>query len=266
MSILAVLAYLLALLFIIMSWVGLFKPSLFKDEKTGAIPSRAQLCFGSHFIAIILLIIGVAMMPDDKTINTSKDETTAKQDIVANTTNTKPVETKKKNIPTRKFATVKEMFDTKGNYPSTDGSFKLLKSKPVEFILYPEIGSHEIQEGILSAYKYAALEGLLLTFAQTDVQEITFHVLPRVINNEKPISNSSREAVKLKITLKAKREDVANALYNMQIYDFDTLIDHGENQYAVAGSSASNTYNALRASNYESWKLINRFRVDKYRL
>lgn len=171
----------------------------------------------------------------------------------------------KVHVPTKKYPDIKTMFDDKNNYPSDDGSFKLLRKSPPEFLLSPQIGAQDTLDGILSDYKYAALEGLLLTFAQTDAEQITFHVLPRIWKNEKPISEASRQAVKLKITLHAKREDVAAALHKIQIYDFDDLIDHGENPHAIAGSSASIGYNNLRKSDAESWKLINAFRTDKHK-
>ena len=82
-------------------------------------------------------------------------------------------------VPTHKYATVKEMFDDKNNYPSDDGTFKLIKTKPPEFIIRPQIEQRESIDNAKDAYKYAALEALLLTFAQTNEPEITFHILPR---------------------------------------------------------------------------------------
>ena len=86
-------------------------------------------------------------------------------------------------VPTHKYATVKEMFDDKNNYPSDDGTFKLIKTKPPEFIIRPEIGQREAIDTAKDAYKYAALEALLLTFALTNEPEITFHILPRITKN-----------------------------------------------------------------------------------
>ena len=167
-------------------------------------------------------------------------------------------------VPTHKYATVKEMFDDKNNYPSDDGTFKLIKTKPPEFIIRPQIEQRESIDNAKDAYKYAALEALLLTFAQTNEPEITFHILPRIRDNQKPITDASRQAVKLKITLHAKREDVENALHKMQIYSLDDLIEHdSSNQYAIAGHSNSDTYNKLRTNNSASWQLINQFRTDK---
>lgn len=167
-------------------------------------------------------------------------------------------------VPTHKYATVKEMFDDKNNYPSDDGTFKLIKTKPPEFIIRPEIGQREAIDTAKDAYKYAALEALLLTFALTNEPEITFHILPRIRDNQKPITDASRQAVKLKITLHAKREDVENALHKMQIYSLDDLIEHdGSKEYLRAGHVNSATYNKLRANNSASWQLINQFRTDK---
>lgn len=168
-------------------------------------------------------------------------------------------------VPTHKYASVEEMFSDKNNYPPDDGSFKLIKNNPPEFIIYPSISQTEDQENILDQYKYAALEGLLLTFAQTDASQLTVHIQPRIINDEKPISDAAKQALRLKITLKATREDVANALHKIQIYDFDTLIDHGDQLYAIAGRSNSEKYSRLRSDDETSWKLINSFRTDKYK-
>lgn len=66
MSILAFLAYLLTLLFIIMSWVGLYNPFLLRDKKTGVIPSRKLVFFGYQLLAIILWVIGVILTPEHK--------------------------------------------------------------------------------------------------------------------------------------------------------------------------------------------------------
>lgn len=170
------------------------------------------------------------------------------------------------DVPTKKYPDVKAMFDDKNNYPSDNGSFKLIKQTPPEFLIAPEISTQENQDGILSIYKYAALEGLLLTFAQTDAEQIIVHIQPRIINNEKPISDAARAAVKLKITMKAKREDVANALQKIQIYDFDQLIEHKPSDIAIAGSTASSTYTNLRKSDSASWTLINQFRTDKNKM
>ena len=65
-SILAFLAYLLTLLFIIMSWVGLYNPFLLRDKKTGVIPSRKLAFFGYQLLAIILWVIGVILTPEHK--------------------------------------------------------------------------------------------------------------------------------------------------------------------------------------------------------
>nr|WP_314269836.1 hypothetical protein [uncultured Kingella sp.] len=168
-------------------------------------------------------------------------------------------------IPTKKYADVQTMFADKNNYSPDDGSFKLIKKSPPEFLIAPMLSPQETQDGALSQYKYAALEGLLLTFAQTDAQELTVHIQPRIMNGAKPISDTSRQAVKLKITLHAKREDVANALHKMQIYDFDQLIEHQPNNITIAGSSQSRSFLNLRKSDESSWKLINQFRIDKHK-
>lgn len=259
MAVLGGLIILLSMLVGLGAWIGLFKPALFEDKKTGKIPSRLSIFIKGNIGAVILLLIGGMMMPETKQIQSDEQlkEISSKAEEAA--------ASKTVHIPTKKYPDVKAMFDGNNNYPSDNGSFKLLKKTPPEFLLSPEIGAQDTQDGILSDYKYAALEGLLLTFAQTDAEEITFHVLPRIWKNEKPISEASRQAVKLKITLHAKREDVAAALHKIQIYDLDDLIDHGENPHAIAGESASIHYNNLRKSDMESWKLINAFRVDKHK-
>ena len=169
-------------------------------------------------------------------------------------------------VPTKKYADVQTMFADKNTYPPDDGSFVLIKESPPEFLISPAISAQDNQDSILSDYKYAALEGLLLPFAQTDIDQLTVHIQPRIINGAKPISESSRQAVTLRITLQAKREDLAAALHKMQIYDFDQLIDHGENPNVIAGSSQSQSYLNLRKNDVASWQLINSFRIDNNKI
>lgn len=169
-------------------------------------------------------------------------------------------------VPTKKFPDVQAMFIDRNNYSPDDGSFKLIKKSPPEFLIAPMISPQENQDSVLSTYKYAALEGLLLTFAQTDAKELIVHIQPRILNGEKPISESSKQAIKLKITLHAKREDVASELHKMQIYSFDQLIEHQPSNIVIAGSSQSQSFLNLRKNDVSSWQLINQFRTDKNKL
>lgn len=147
------------------------------------------------------------------------------------------------SVPTKKYNTVQEYYQDSNNF-----DFKLIENNPLEFILIPKIPANSAEDIILDEYKYAGLDGLLLVFAKTDVSEVTFHI-------------QAPKAVKL--SFKAKREDVANQLKYLNINSFDDLIEHDATKGVIAGQSQSQVFLDIRKDNQKSWKLLNTFRTDK---
>lgn len=145
-------------------------------------------------------------------------------------------------VATKKYENIQAYYTDSNNF-----EFQAAKNNPLEFTLIPNTPPKSNQEIVLDDYKYAALDGLLLVFAKTDVQEVTFYI--QSLNNPK-------------LSFKAKREDVLAALNKLNIHDFDDLIEHDPNKGVIAGQSQSQAFLDLRKDSQKSWALLNAFRTD----
>ncbi|AVH35399.1 hypothetical protein AL532_03280 [Pseudomonas monteilii] len=56
----------LGLIFLVLAMAGLFKPELFKDKRTGAVPSRWQVFFGGVMVAAVAFLIAHYSAPQPK--------------------------------------------------------------------------------------------------------------------------------------------------------------------------------------------------------
>lgn len=161
-------------------------------------------------------------------------------------------------VATKKYASIQDYYQDSNNF-----SFKIIK--PTEFSLFPELARNADTDIILDEFKYAGLDGLLLVFAKTDINEITFSIQPKIVDYPKDLKPTATvsHALKTKMTFQANRADVAVALKELGINHFDDLIEHDPTKGVIAGQSQSQAFLDIRKDNQKSWKLLNSFRTDK---
>lgn len=63
MRIAAVILALLGCLFLLMAYVGLLRPQIFRNKKTGVVPGRWKLLGSGHLVALIVFAIAIIIMP-----------------------------------------------------------------------------------------------------------------------------------------------------------------------------------------------------------
>ncbi|MEO8646107.1 hypothetical protein [Pseudomonas sp.] len=63
MRIAAVMLALLGCLFLLMAYVGLLRPQMFRNKKTGVVPGRWKLLGSGHLVALIVFAVAIIIMP-----------------------------------------------------------------------------------------------------------------------------------------------------------------------------------------------------------
>ncbi|KAF2406683.1 hypothetical protein SAMN04490179_4520 [Pseudomonas antarctica] len=63
MRIAAVILALLGCLFLLLAYVGLLRPQIFRNKKTGVVPGRWKLLGGGHLVALIVFAVAIIIMP-----------------------------------------------------------------------------------------------------------------------------------------------------------------------------------------------------------
>lgn len=62
-----------SMLFILVAVIGLIRPSLFKNKKTGTVPKRALLFFGGILASMVTVIVGAIILPEQGNVAKTAD-------------------------------------------------------------------------------------------------------------------------------------------------------------------------------------------------
>lgn len=94
MDVIAGLIGVLGIVFMLIAYIGLIAPALFKDKKTGVVPTRWRMFWSGHVAAFIALVIAGVMMPQPANQSMAKVEA----DVAASQPSTKPAQVAEESV------------------------------------------------------------------------------------------------------------------------------------------------------------------------
>lgn len=273
---LATIFMLLSLLTIVLTVIGMIKPSIvlknnemkWKRLKIGA--SGTLSCF-------VLLILSAIFAPEQDihpeeenqnqqpaSTQTTSQEQAPKASSDNKAENAKPVVTI--------YDSAAKCIEETAKFSIEDGTLKVIS--PNEFVLIRQLPEFNAPQAIEDLFMTDVVFMLLDTFAHTKLDELTLHFKTKYVKSPyiKP-EGKLPDLSKYQITVHAKRKDVLAYLQtHYQINSFDELTDQsdsmngtpvGELKGTVPSEKFMDIYlGSAKDGEKKAWALINRFKVN----
>ena len=275
---LATIFMLLSLLTIVLTVIGIIKPSIVLKNKEMK-GKRLKIGVSGTVLCLISLILCDIFAQEEENQNQQQASTqTASQEQAPKASSDNKAESAKPVVTI--YDSAAKCFEKTNNYSIEDGTLKVIS--PKEFVLTRKvlpmidpdkaipIFDHDLEK---LTFRIEIVFILLNTFAHTNLDELTLHIKSEFINSPRMEPQNNLPDLNLyQITLHAKRKDVLAYLQkHYQINSFDELTDQSDSiddlpVGELKGTLPSYKFKTIyfgteKDGEQKAWDLINTFKV-----